>query len=340
MKRRAKSPPPAPAPIEVTAIVRAPDATLARPDPEVERLAERVAAYRSASKAKNTVRSYKSDCADFEAWCRTRKLAHLPATPATVALYLAHLADAGRKVSTITRRISAISQAHQLAGHDTPTTGIDVRATMAGIRREHGTAQTAKAPVLPDDLRTMVALQPHSALGARNRALLLIGWASASRRSELVSLDVRDVEVTSAGLRIMLRRSKTDQEGEGRVVGIPRGRASETCPVRALEAWLAQSGVREGPLFRPLNRWGHIGRARLSDMAVFRLVKTAAEAAGLDPKRYAGHSLRAGLATSAAIAGKSERAIMDQTGHKSVKVARRYIRDGQIFRDNAADGLL
>ncbi len=163
-----------------------------------------------------------------------------------------------------------------------------------------------------------------------------MGFAAALRRSELVGLDVGDVAFTREGLVISLRRSKTDQEGQGRKIGIPAGMHPATCPVKALRAWLGAAGLEDGPVFRPLTRGGAVRTGRLSDKAVARIVKRTAQAAGLDPNEYAGHSLRAGLATSAAAAGVSERAIMQQTGHKSIAVARRYIREGSLFRENAA----
>jgi len=303
---------------------------------ELGDLAGQARDYVAQAKAPNTLKAYQADWADFTTWCAGRGLPSLPAAPATVALYLTSLIGGGRKTSTLQRRISAISQAHQAAGEENPTRAAEVKAVMAGIRRTHGTAQEGKAPAVIDDIRLMVRQLPLSPLGDRDRALLLVGFAGAFRRSELVSLDVSDVDLTRDGAIITLRRSKTDQEGQGRKVGIPYGSRPETCPVRALERWLAVSGITHGALYRPINRHGQLQPGRLSDKAVALVVKRYAEAAGLDPARYAGHSLRAGLATSAAAAGASERAIMAQTGHRSVNMVRRYIRDGSLFRENAA----
>ena len=182
----------------------------------------------------------------------------------------------------------------------------------------------------------MVTALPDGILGTRDRALLLVGFSSACRRSELVGLDHQDVQPTSDGLVLTLRRSKTDQEGAGRSIGVPYGSDPNTCPVRSLAAWLDASGITAGPIFRPINRHGHVGSSRLSDRSVALIVKKYAAAAGLGPQHYSGHSLRAGLATSAAAAGASERAIMAQTGHRSAAMVRRYIRDGSLFRENAA----
>lgn len=287
------------------------------------------------SKASNTVKAYRSDWEDFSRWCGTHGLTSLPATPETVALYLSDLANT-HKSSTLTRRISAISQAHQIAGIETPTKSAKVRLVMAGIRRTKGTVAHAKTPVLVDDLKRMIARLPGGLLGVRDRALLLIGFTGGFRRSELTGLDRDAVELTREGLVVTLRRSKTDQDGSGRKVGIPYGSNPDTCPVRAFTAWLEASGISDGPLFRPITRYGKMSANRLSAFAVALLVKRYAEAVGLNASEFAGHSLRSGLATSAAMAGASERAIMAQTGHRSLTTVRRYIRDGSLFRENAA----
>jgi len=296
--------------------------------------------YASASKAARTRAAYRADLAAFASWCVTHGLDALPALPASVALYVTFLADdRGRKVSTIGRALVAISQAHKAAGMPSPTSSAEVREVMKGIRRTRGVAQTQKAPVLVADLLAMIRALPEDLRGARDRALLLAGFAGAFRRSELVSLDVADVVFMVDGLEITLRRSKTDQEGQGRKIGVPYGSNPDTCPVRSLKRWLDASGVVEGPLFREVRGRAHVSAARLTDAMVARIVKRTAKAAGLDPARFAGHSLRAGLATSAAKAGKSERAIMAQTGHRSVAMVRRYIRDANLFTENAAAGI-
>ena len=292
-------------------------------------------AYVQAAKAANTRRAYAADWRDFTSWCEATGLPALPAAPETVTLYVTARAETS-KVATIQRRLIAISQAHQASRLDSPTKSILVRETMKGIRRVKGTAQAGKAPTLTADIRAMVAALSSSPIGDRDRALLLLGFAGAFRRSELVALDVADLQFNRQGVVVTLRRSKTDQEGQGRAIGIPHGANAATCPVKALRAWLKAAGIDEGPIFRPVNRHGHIAPARLSAGAVADVVKRCARAAGLDPANYAGHSLRAGLATSAAAAGVSERAIMAQTGHRSVAIARRYIREGSLFRENAA----
>lgn len=315
-----------------TAIV--PQGTAAIVAPEA--IDARVKDYIQHAKAANTVKAYRQDWADFVKWCDAYGVVALPATSETVARYLTARAETV-KVSTLQRRLSAISQAHTAAG--LPRFSVldePLRSVWAGIRRVHGVAQHGKAPVVTTDIKAMVAQLPESLLGLRDRALLLIGFAGAFRRSELVGLTREDVQITSEGLTIRLRRSKTDQEGAGRVVGIPYGSHRETCPVRSLQAWLEASGITEGPLFRSINRHGQMQLGALSDKAVALIVKRWAEAAGLDPAQYGGHSLRAGLATAAAQAGVAERVIMAQTGHKSADMVRRYIREGSLFRENAA----
>lgn len=291
--------------------------------------------YVRAAKSKNTRRAYRSDWLDFEAWAVRSGTTALPASPEIVGLYLAARAASLRPAS-LARRLVAIVAAHRLAGHRLDTRAPAIRETMAGIRRTHGTAQTGKAPILTADIRRMVAAQPDTLLGRRNRALLLLGFAGAFRRTELVGLDLDDLRFTADGLIVTLRRSKTDQEGQGRAIGIPYGATPATCPVRAVKAWIDSVGLGTGPLFRSASKGGRFRSARLGDKSVALIVKHAAESADLDPRRFAGHSLRAGLATSAAQGGASERAIMAQTGHRSTAMVRRYIRQGSLFEENAA----
>lgn len=290
------------------------------------------------ARAENTRRAYASDWNHFENWCHAHQLLACPAEPHTLALYLTALA-ATHTVGTLTRRLSSISQAHRASGAPSPTENAGVRELMAGIRRSRGTAARAKRPLLIPDLRAVLAAVPENLLGQRDRALLLLGFSGAFRRSELVSLNAEDAKETTDGLILTLRRSKTDPEAGGRPVAIPRGRDAATCPVQALQAWRQAAGIAAGPLFLRVNRHGQLLPHRLSGAAVALVLKRYAAAAGYDPQEFAGHSLRAGLATAAAIAGKSERAIMNQTGHKSPATLRRYIRDANLFRDNAADGI-
>ena len=302
---------------------------------ELADVATQARAYVAASRSENTRRAYRSDWDHFVSWCNDRSISYLPADPKAVALYLTHQAYR-LKPSTIARRLVAIAQAHKAAGHPSPTTDEAVRLVHAGIRRTHGVAPRQVRPVVTEDLRHMVTTCRDDPGGMRDRALLLMGFAAALRRSELVALDAGDVEKTKDGLVLRVRRSKTDQEGAGRKVGVPYGSNPSTCPVRAWESWVELADIEDGPLFRGIDRHGNISPSRLSDRAVALVIKKRAGAAGIDPKTVSGHSLRAGLATAAAAAGVSERAIAATTGHKSMTVLRGYIRDGSLFKENAA----
>jgi len=290
------------------------------------------------SKAANTLRGYQSDWRDFCQWCERNNQRPLPASPETVAAYIAECA--GRlKVGSIQRRLNAIAEAHKAVGLDSPTSSGIVRNTLKGIRRTLGVATVQKTPALTADIRAMVDATDAGLIGLRDRALVLLGFAGAFRRAELVSLVVSDLEFSRDGLTVTLRRSKTDQEAQGRKIGIPYGSNPDTCPVRSLQLWLEQSAITEGSVFRSLNRHDQILPSRLSGLDVARVVKKLARRAGLDPAKYSGHSLRAGHATSAAASGASERSIMNQTGHKSVQMVRRYIREGSLFRENSGGKL-
>jgi site-specific recombinase XerD len=298
-------------------------------------VADKARSYAAASRSENTRRAYRADWDHFAAWCDSRGLSSLPADAATVALYVTDMA-ASFKPSTISRRMVSIARVHKAAGHPSPTTDERVRLVNAGIRRVHGVAPRQVRPVVTEDLRRMVGTCRDDSAGVRDRALLLIGFAAALRRSELVGLHATDVEETHDGLVVTVRRSKTDQEGAGRKIGVPYGSHPATCPVRAWRAWIEAAGITGGPLFRGIDRHRNIAAERLGDRGVALIVKRRAEAAGIDPDTVSGHSLRAGLATSAAAAGVSERAIAATTGHKSMTVLRGYIRDGSLFTENAA----
>jgi site-specific recombinase XerD len=302
---------------------------------ELQQLAGRAGEYAAASHAAATRSAYTTAWADFAAWCDVHGVRALPASAEAVALYVADLAGA-LATSTLNRRLVAIAHAHTAAGHPDPTDAPAVRQVWRGVRRTHGVAAQGKAPLLVGQLRAALTDLPDSVLTARDRALLLIGFAGAMRRSELVALDAGDIALTDDGLVVTIRRGKTDQEARGRVVGIPHGARPDTNPVRAWIAWRDAAGITDGPVFRPVTRHGRIGAGRLSDRAVARVVKAAAVRAGLDPAGYAGHSLRAGFVTSAAAAHVEERLIQMQTGHRSLPTLRGYIRDGRLFHDNAA----
>lgn len=302
-------------------------------------LADAAAGYLADASAASTRKAYKRDVEAFSRWCRASGLVALPAEPVTVGLYLAHLAESGRKVSTIDRALSAIASLHRTLGHSWAKGHPAVRDVMRGIRRRLGAAPKRKAPVMGDALARMVGTLGVDAAGLRDRTLLTLGWFGAFRRSELVALDVADVRFVADGAIVTLRRSKTDQEGRGAEKGLPFAGNPAVCPVRALRAWLDTACAAEGPLFRAVDRHGNVSSERMADRSVARIVQRAAAAAGIDAD-VAGHSLRAGFATTAAAKGKSLDAIMRQTGHKSERVARSYIRHETLFTDNAAAGLV
>jgi len=315
----------------------------------LEALRAATADHIAASKSAATKRAYASDFGAFELWCHQYGLAALPAEPDTVALYLTAMAAQDAAVATLRKRLVAISQAHRAAGVSAPPTQSQtVRRTMAGIARQRGTRQRQVAPIRVATLKDMLAATPEDdLLAVRDRAILLLGFAGGMRRSELAALDFEDLTEVEEGLDVLIRRSKTDQEAAGRVIGIPRGRNRETCPVLAVQRWLFLSKISGGALFRAMRPngrpgtakqylHGRPGSARLTPQGVARVVQRAASRIGLDSAEFAGHSLRAGFATEAAAQGASERAIMRQTGHRSVATVRRYIRDGDRYRENAA----
>jgi integrase len=285
--------------------------------------------------AANTKRAYMCDLAHFERWGGS-----IPGSADTVASYLAAHADA-LSVATLVRRLASISKAHEARALPNPTRSELVRATMRGIKRTRSCAQHEARPLLKDDLLLVLdAMGMGIGLKAmRDRALLLIGFAGALRRSELVGLDVGDIEHVRQGIVLHLRHSKTDQEGHGQKIGIPHGR-TRWCPVTVLNAWVTASGITEGALFRPVDRHGRIQTMRLSGEAIALVVRERVAAAAFDPALYSGHSLRAGLATSAAQAGVPTWRIRAQTRHASDTMLARYIRTGELFVDNAAGALL
>lgn len=281
----------------------------------------------------STRRAYGADIRQFKAWGGT-----IPCSPERIAEYLADLAET-HAAATLNRRLASLAKAHRALGADDPCKAEIVKATLRGIRRMIGTAQREAKPVLREDLFQMLERMGDRPKDIRDKALLLLGFAGAFRRSELVSLDVADVEHVRQGVVVTLCRSKTDQTGAGRKIGIPFGR-TRWCPVKHLTDWLGHAGIEAGPIFRAVDRHGHVADQRLSGEAVAIIVKERAEAVGFDPDAYSGHSLRAGLATSAVIAGVSTLSIRRTTGHASDAMLARYVRVGDMFTDNAAGAVL
>jgi len=292
-----------------------------------------------AEKAASTRKAYGIDYRLFKAWCDAKGVSSLPAAPETetVAAYIAAEAQTA-KPSTIGRRLAAIRYAHKLAGLETPTDAEGVKATMRGIRRTFGGARIKKTPAVAAKMLGMVATAPEDLSGLRDRALLLLGFAGAFRRSELVALDVADVAETETGLFVTIRHSKTDQEGQGETIAIARGDIA--CPVKALREWLDAAGIEAGAIFRPIDKAGTVRPSRLTCRSVANIVKAYAERAGFDASTFSGHSLRAGFLTSAAGKGASIFKMMDVSRHKSVDTLRGYVRDAELFKDHAGAGLL
>lgn len=305
-----------------------------------------VRAYQRASKADSTVRAYTSDARVFQDWCAQYGFRSLPASPEAVAGFLVHEAEAGRSTSTIGRRLAAIRYAHKLAKAPDPTDDEDVRATMKGIRRRVGVAPTQKAAATADILAALLTRTPDTLTGKRDRALLALGFAGAFRRSELVALDVEDLREDPEGLRVTVRRGKTDQEGKGFEKAIPTGRFIQ--PVRLVREWLDAAGIVSGPVFRPVSRSGRVRASRqvgdllprLTTQAVANIIKRYTAAAGLDASTFGAHSLRAGYITTAAERGADLARIMDQSGHRDPRTVVGYIRRANAFKGHSGSGFL
>ena len=294
--------------------------------------------YVAAASAPATRKAYSSDWHQFEKWCQENGQSEK--TPAVVACYVADQADAGKKVATLERALVAIGRAHQLAGADDPTKHQVVKETMKGIRRQKSTTQKKAQPLLFESLKALVATMQREGLREkRDIAILCLGFMSGLRRSELVALNVEDLRYDHRGLTVHVRRSKGDQVGEGRDLVVFRS-SGPTCPVAAVESWLAAAGIAAGPVFVGVDRLGRPRHGnRLTDQVVRLVVKERARAAGLDFEHLSGHSLRAGLATQAALNGASMKDIAKQTGHRSEKILGGYIRDADLWRNNVTEKL-
>lgn len=295
-------------------------------------LVEQAKEYARASKATSTLKTYKSVWSSFTNWCSSKGLPSCPSTPDVIVAYIVDHADT-LKAQTIKKHLAAISQVHKLAGFESPVQTEPVRLVMQGLRRTKGTASSPKKALRVDHIKKMIAAVPVGIVGARDRAVILLGFVAGMRRSEIVGLDVGDVSFEPEGVVVTIRKSKRDQEGKGRQVAAPRGRHEGTCPVRALRAWLDVLGVTDGPLFVRLDPGAP--RDRLDGRAVAHVVQRAARRAGLDPEMFSGHSLRRGFCTEAARAGAAERDIARTTGHTSMQVLRGYVEAGTIFEQCA-----
>ena len=306
---------------------------------DIKALQEETLLNLQSSKANNTVRAYKSDFNDFGLFCSQNGFKSLPSEPKVVSLYLTHLSTKDAKMSTLKRRLVSIGVIHRLKGHYLDTKHPSIIENIMGIKRRKGSIQKGKKPLLINNLKKLIDVidqeNNQDIKKLRDRSIILIGFSGGFRRNEIVSLDYNDLDFVEEGLKIQIRRSKTDQFGEGSVKALPYFDSSKYCPVISLKNWIEISEIESGPLFRRFIKGSKLSENRLTDQTVALLIKEYLKLAGIDSKNYSGHSLRSGFATSAAESGAEERSIMTMTGHKSTEMVRRYIKEANLFKNNA-----
>ena len=306
---------------------------------DIKKLQEETILNLQSSKAQNTVRAYKSDFNDFTFFCIKNGLKFLPTDPKIVSLYLTHLSTKEAKISTLKRRLVSIGVIHKLKGHYLDTKHPSIIENIMGIKRRKGSIQKSKKPILINDLKLIINAidkqKKEDIKKIRDRSIILIGFSGGFRRNEIVSLDFDDLDFVEEGLKINLRRSKTDQFGEGSLKGLPYFENPEYCPVTSIQKWIEISKINSGSLFRRFTKGSRLSENRLTDQSIALIIKEYLELAGIDSKNYSGHSLRSGFATSAAESGAEERSIMAMTGHKSTEMVRRYIKESNLFKNNA-----
>ena len=291
------------------------------------------------SKAPNTIRAYQSDFNDFRLFCSKNGFRSMPTEPKVVSLYLTHLSTNDAKMSTLKRRLVSIGVIHKLKGHYLDTKHPSIVENIMGIKRRKGSIQKGKKPLLINILKELINVideqDKEEIKKFRDRSIILIGFSGGFRRNEIVSLDYDDLDFVREGLKIDIKRSKTDQFGEGTKKALPYFDNSQYCPVVSLQKWIKISNISSGPLFRRFSKGSSLSENRLTDQTVALLIKEYLKLAGIDSKNYSGHSLRSGFATSAAESGAEERSIMTMTGHKSTEMVRRYIKEANLFKNNA-----
>jgi site-specific recombinase XerD len=291
------------------------------------------------SKADNTIRAYKSDFNDFGLFCAQNGFKSLPSEPKIVSLYLTQLSTKNFKMSTIKRRLVSIGVIHKLKGHYLDTKHPIIVENLMGIKRRKGSIQNGKKPLLINNLKTIINIidqqKKEKIKILRDRTIILIGFSGGFRRNEIVSLDFDDLDYVEEGVKINIKRSKTDQFGMGSIKGLPYFENSQYCPVVSLQKWIEISKIKSGALFRRFTKGSILSEKRLTDQTVALLIKEYLGIAGIDSTNYSGHSLRSGFATSAAESGAEERTIMAMTGHKSTEMVRRYIKNADLFKNNA-----
>ena len=306
---------------------------------DIKALQEETLKNLQSSKAINTVRAYKSDFKDFGLFCVKNGFKNLPSDPKIVSLYLTHLSTKEVKLSTIKRRLVSIGVIHKMKGHYLDTKHPVIVENLMGIKRRKGTVQKGKKPILINELKKILKAIDEQNIQdikkLRDKSIILIGFSGGFRRNEIVSLDYEDLDFVHEGLKITVKRSKTDQFGEGSIKALPYFEDSVYCPVTILQRWLNISKIRKGSLFRRFSKGSKLTNDRLTDQTVALLIKDYLNIAGIDSKNYSGHSLRSGFATSAAESGAEERSIMAMTGHKSTEMVRRYIKEANLFKNNA-----
>jgi site-specific recombinase XerD len=292
-----------------------------------------------SSKASNTIRAYKSDFNDFGLFCAKNGFKSIPSEPKIISLYLTYLSTKDVKISTIKRRLVSIGVIHKLKGHYLDTKHPSIIENILGIKRRKGSIQKGKKPLLINNLKEIIkVIDEENCMEIkkiRDRSIILIGFSGGFRRNEIVSLNYDDLDFVSEGLKINLRKSKTDQFAEGSIKGLPYFDKKQFCPVVSIKKWIEISGIKSGPLFRRFTKGSNLSEDRLTDQTVALLIKKYLNLIGIDSKNYSGHSLRSGFATSAAEAGAEERSIMAMTGHKSTEMVRRYIKEANLFKNNA-----
>ena len=290
------------------------------------------------SKANNTLRAYKSDFKDFGSFCAKHGFDSMPSEPKVVSLYLTHL-SANSKISTLRRRLVSIGVVHKLKGHYLDTKHPVIIENLMGIKRKKGSIQTGKKPILINHLKQIINVIDEQKIEKikklRNKALILVGFSGGFRRTELISIDHEDLDFVEEGVKITLRKSKTDQFGEGQVKGLPYFTNEKYCPVTSLKNWIYLSKIKTGPIFRRFAKGSILTGHRLTDQSVVLIIKECLKLAGIENQNYSGHSLRSGFATAAAESGADERSIMTMTGHKSTDMVRRYIKEANLFKNNA-----
>ena len=306
---------------------------------DIKALQEETLLNLKSSKANNTIRAYKSDFHDFSLFFAKNNFKSLPTEPKIISLYLTHLSTKNIKISTLKRRLVSIGVIHKLKGHYLDTKHPSIIENIMGIKRRKGSVQKGKKPILINSLKQIINVidqqKKEEIKKIRDRSIILIGFSGGFRRNEIVSLDYDDLDFVEEGLKINIKRSKTDQFGEGSVKGLPYFDTPQYCPVVSIKKWLNISKINNGPLFRRFTKGSNLSENRLTDQTVALLIKEYLNLAGIDSKNYSGHSLRSGFATSAAEAGAEERAIMAMTGHKSTEMVRRYIKEANLFKNNA-----